>query len=91
MSVRLQVRVRPKARFNKVEVSDLGDVRVSVTEAPEGGRANKAVIAAIARVLGVPKTNIALVRGRTSRDKVLEIAGVKSATEAVKRIRRQTD
>ena len=91
MSVRLQVRVRPKARFNKVEVSDLGEVRVYVTAAPEAGKANRAAIAAIAGALGVPKTNIALVRGRTSRDKVLEIAGVKSAAEAVKGIRRQTD
>ena len=89
MSVRLQVRVRPKARFNKVEVSDLGEVRVYVTAAPEAGKANRAVIAAIAGSLGVPKSAVALVHGGTSRDKLLKVAGVESAKEALRRIRGQ--
>ena len=87
MSVRLQVRVRPRARVNKVEVTDLGEIRVYVTEAPEGGRANKAVVAAIADAVGVPRSSVAIVRGRTSRDKLLEIDGVESVAEAVRRIR----
>lgn len=87
MSVRLQVRARPRARVNKVEVTDLGEVRVYVTEAPEGGRANKAVVAAIAEAVGVPKSAVALVRGATSRDKLLEIDGVGSVAEALRRIR----
>ena len=89
MSIRLQVRVRPRARANKVEVSDLGEVRVYVTAAPEGGKANRAVIAAMAEAADVPKSRITLVRGRTSRDKVLEIIGIESADEALRRIRRK--
>lgn len=87
MSVRLQIRVRPRARVNKVEVSDQGEVRVYVTAAPEGGRANKAVLAAIAGAVGVPKSSVAIVRGKTSRDKLLEIDGVESVAEAVRSIR----
>ena len=87
MSIRLQVRVRPRARVNRVEVSDLGEVRVHVTEAPEGGKANRAVVAAIAKALGVPKSGVGVIRGRTTRDKLLEIDGVASAEEAVQRIR----
>ena len=87
MSVRLQIRVRPRARVNKVEVSDQGEVRVYVTAAPEGGRANKAVLAAIAGTVGVPKSSVAIVRGKTSRDKLLEIDGVESVAEAVRSIR----
>lgn len=87
MSIRLQVRARPRARVDKVEASDLGEVRVYVSAAPEGGRANKAVIAAIAEALGVPKSSVALVRGKTSRDKLLEIDGVESVADAVRRIR----
>ncbi len=87
MSIRLQVRVRPRAHASRTEVSDKGEVRVYVTEAPEGGRANKAVIVAIAGALGVPKSSVALVRGRTSRDKMLAIDGVESVDEAVRRIR----
>jgi len=88
VSVSLQVRVRPGARVNKVEVSDQGEVRVYVTAAPEGGRANKAVIAAIAGTVGVPRSSVAIVRGKTSRDKLIEINGAGSVAEAVRRIRR---
>ena len=87
MSIRLQVRVRPRAHANRTEVLDNGEVRIYVTEVPEGGRANRAVIAALAGALGVPKSRVAIFRGRTSRDKVLEIAGVGSVAEAVRRIR----
>ena len=89
MTIRLQVRVRPGAHANRTEVSDKGEVRVYVTAAPEGGRANKAVVAAIAEAVGVPKSSVAIVRGRTSRDKLLEIDGLESVAEAVRRIRGQ--
>ena len=89
MSIRLQVRARPRAHAIRTEVSDKGEVRVYVTAAPEGGRANKAVVAAIAEAVGVPKSSVAIVRGRTSRDKLLEIDGVESVAEAIRRIRGQ--
>ena len=89
MTIRLQVRVRPRAHANRTDVSDKGEVRVYVTAAPEAGRANKAVVAAIAEAVGVPKSSVAIVRGRTSRDKLLEIDGLESVAEAVRRIRGQ--
>ena len=87
MSIRLQVRVRPRAHANRIEVSHLGEVRVYVTEAPEGGKANRAVVAVVAAALGVPKSGVAVIRGRTSRDKLLKVDGVASPDEAVRRIR----
>ena len=86
MSVRLQVRVRTRARVNKVAASGKGEIRVYVTAAPEGGKANRAVIAAMAEAVGVPKSAVALVHGRASRDKLLEVAGVDTVAEAVRRI-----
>jgi uncharacterized protein YggU (UPF0235/DUF167 family) len=44
-------------------------LRVSVTAPPEGGKANRAVIALLAEELAVPPSSISLVRGATSRDK----------------------
>jgi uncharacterized protein YggU (UPF0235/DUF167 family) len=46
---------------------------VRVTAAPEGGAANRAVIGLLAEVLGVAPSRVALVRGATSRDKLLRI------------------
>ena len=65
----LHVRVQPKARMNAVVGWRGETLRVSVTAAPEDGKANRAVIALLADRLGVAATSISLVRGASSRDK----------------------
>lgn len=71
------VRVTPRARRNAV-LADPGPppvLRVQVTAAPEGGKANAAAIKLLARALGVPKSRLELIRGATSRDKLFRVAG----------------
>jgi len=68
-AVLLHVRVQPKARANAVKGWHGAALRVSVTAAPEGGKANRAVIELLAATLSVPPSSIRLVRGATSRDK----------------------
>jgi uncharacterized protein len=65
----LHVRVQPKARANAVVGWRGETLRVSVTTAPEDGKANRAVIALLAESLGVAATSISLVGGASSRDK----------------------
>ena len=68
-TVLLHVRVQPKARANAIR-GWLGEaLRVSVTAAPEDGKANRAVIELLADTLAVPRSSITLVRGAASRDK----------------------
>ena len=50
-------------------------LKVSVTTAPEGGKANEAVIALMAREWGVAKSAISVVSGATDRRKLVEIRG----------------
>jgi hypothetical protein len=69
----LQVRVQPKARRNEVVEQPDGSWRVRVTAAPEGGEANRAVIALLAEAFAVAPSRIALVRGASSRDKLFRI------------------
>jgi uncharacterized protein (TIGR00251 family) len=69
----LDVRVQPRARRNEVVEQAGGVLRVRVTAAPEGGEANRAVIALLADALGVAPSRIALVRGAASRDKLFRI------------------
>lgn len=66
------VRVTPHSKQNKVVEND-GVLRVYTTVAPENGRANDAVIKALAKHFGVAKSQIKIVRGVTARDKVIEI------------------
>ena len=72
----LQIRVRPRAGRNTIEIGDDGQVTVRVTAAPERGRANEAVVELLAKKLGVSRSSVTLVRGITSRDKVVRIDGV---------------
>ena len=44
-----------------------------VPEPPEDGRANEAVIELLAEHFDVPKGSLRIVRGHTSRQKVIEI------------------
>ncbi len=68
----LAVRVTPKAARNRVEQSEAG-LRIYVTVAPEGGKANRAVVKLLADALGVAKSRLELVRGASGRDKVFRL------------------
>lgn len=72
LSKTFNIRVTPHAKQNKVVEID-GVLRVYTTVAPENGRANDAVIKALAKHFGVAKSQIKIVRGVTARDKVVEI------------------
>ncbi len=71
--MRINVRVIPRAKLNRVEVQPDGIVRVHTTTAPTDGKATADVIKMLAEHYNVPKTSIKLVRGATSRDKVFEL------------------
>lgn len=66
------VRVIPRARQNQITVDADGTLRVHTTAAPTDGAANDAVIKMLAKHFGVSKTSIRIVRGETSRNKVIE-------------------
>ncbi|MXY80839.1 MAG: DUF167 domain-containing protein [Gemmatimonadetes bacterium] len=66
------IRVQPKAGRNSVEVN--GDrITARVIAAPEGGKANDAVVALLAKQLKVAKGRVRIVRGHKARDKRLYI------------------
>ncbi len=76
---RISVKVTPKASRTKVEKDLLPDehgnehYRVWVTVPPEDGKANKSVIEALSKFLGVPKSRINMVMGATGRNKIFEL------------------
>jgi len=71
--MRILVTVKPRAREKRVEKIDNGHFKVSVTAVPEGGRANDAVVDALAGYFSVAKSNIRIVLGKTAREKLIEI------------------
>ncbi len=74
---RINLRVQPRA--SRDEISgwlDADALRVRVTAPPEDGKANAAVVKLLARQLGVARSDVEIVSGRTSRNKVVEVAGL---------------
>lgn len=72
------VRLRPNAKQNKIigwqeDPEGARVLKVQVTTIPEKGKANKALIALLAKEWKIPKTSITLIRGETERTKTLEI------------------
>ena len=53
--------------------------RLRVSAPPEDGRANQAVERLMARALGVHARDVRIVRGHTTRDKIIEIDGLDAA------------
>ena len=69
----LTVRVHPRASRARVERK--GDVlEVWVSAPPAEGRANQAVVEAVARELGVAVSRVSVRSGARSRTKVIEVA-----------------
>ena len=72
--MRVAVRVRPGASRTRVG-GRVGDaLAVAVTARAVDGAATDAVLRAVAEALGVRPRQVSLVRGRTSRDKLLAVA-----------------
>jgi len=75
-NVLVTVHVQPGARQNEV-VGPHGDaLKVRVTAPPVDGKANRAVIALLADVLGVPPGHVEVVAGASQRRKRLRVQGV---------------
>jgi uncharacterized protein (TIGR00251 family) len=67
------VKVQPKASRDQVVGYRDGVLQLRVTAPPDKGRANAAVVALLADALGVAKSRVRIVRGQSSRDKVLTV------------------
>jgi uncharacterized protein YggU (UPF0235/DUF167 family) len=69
---RLAVRVTPGSRVEALEIVD-GKLFAKVRAKPEDGKATVAVIDLVAAALGIAASRVSLLRGATSREKLLRI------------------
>jgi len=72
----VHVHVQPGAGKSAVTGRYGNAVKVKVAAPPTGGRANDAVLALLAEVLGAPVASVTLVGGATSRAKRVRVSGV---------------
>jgi len=70
--MRLNIRVVPKAKHDKVVVEP-DRLKVYLTAPPVEGKANEALIEVLAEHFGIKRRQITIVLGAKSKDKVVEI------------------
>ncbi|MFC2002543.1 DUF167 domain-containing protein [Chloroflexota bacterium] len=81
----IAVRVHPSAKKSKLVGFNDGVWQVKVSAPPVKGKANAELIALLSEVLSVSKSHLSIVKGHTSRSKVIAIGGL-SQEEITKRL-----
>lgn len=74
-SLLIRVHAQPKASRNSIIGIHDDALKIAVTSPPVDGKANQAVAAYLAKVLGVAKRDVNLSSGQTSRRKVFQVSG----------------
>jgi uncharacterized protein (TIGR00251 family) len=76
MGSAIKVKLLPRSSGNQF-LGKEGDVyRISVTDPPVDGKANRALISLLSKKLEVPKRNIEIVSGKRSRIKRIRVHGI---------------
>lgn len=75
-SVLIPLRVSPGASNDSISGEHDGAIKLNVTAVPEKGKANKAVVKLVAKVFKLRKSDLEIVKGETSQDKVLKVDGL---------------
>ncbi len=67
----IRVRIIPRSSENTIAGTRGEGVAVKVTAPPVEGRANKSLLKFLAKTLGVPPTSLSILKGESSRDKLV--------------------
>ena len=78
-AVTLKVRLQPRASRDGIDGLHGDALKVRVTAPPVEGRANKAVKKLLAEKFGLSPSQIEIIAGERSREKLLRISGISKA------------
>ena len=83
--VLLSVKLQPRASANEIGEALGNELRIKVTAPPVDAAANEALVKLLAQQLDCPRNRVELVRGHTSRHKIVKLYGL-AAEDVVKRL-----
>ncbi len=72
-AMKIAVKVKPNSKENKVEVAGNNEYVLRVKEKAQDGKANAAAIKTLSEYLGIPRSRISIVRGHSSKNKIISI------------------
>ena len=79
MAATIDILVQPRASRAKLGPMHDGRLKVAVTAPPVDGEANAAVVEVLAKALGVPRRQVEVIAGLSSRRKTVRIEGADAA------------
>ena len=71
--MKITVRVKPNSKESAVEVTGNNEYILRVNEKARDGKANSAAIGLLSAYFDIPKSRISIIKGRTSRNKIISI------------------
>ena len=71
--MKIFVKAKPGAKETRVEAKDATHFNVAVVEPAHDGKANRAIVKALAQHLGIAPSRVVIISGVTLRQKVVEI------------------
>lgn len=77
--VSLAIKLQPRASANEIGEALGNELRVKVTAPPVDAAANEALVRLLAEELDCPRGKVELIRGHTSRHKVVKLHGISVA------------
>jgi len=84
----LSIKLQPRASANEIGEAMGNELRVKVTAPPVDSAANEALVRFLAETLDCARNRVELVRGQTSRHKVIRLHGI-TAEDVLKKLRAQ--
>ncbi len=74
----IKIKVEPRSSKSGI-VGPYGDaIKVKLTSPPVEGKANRELVEVLAKNLGIAKKNIEIISGKSSRNKIVKLFGIKS-------------
>lgn len=74
--VKLPVYIQPNASKSEIIGPHNGALKIKIHAPPVDGKANKALIEFLSKVLNIPKKQVVLLKGESGRNKSVEITGL---------------
>ena len=69
----LKIHLQPNAKRNEICGTYNDAIKIAISSPPVDGKANEALIKFLSTKLKIPKSNITILNGLTSRNKTIEI------------------
>lgn len=78
--IQFSAAIQPGASRNQILGIHNHSLKIKLTSPPVDGAANQSCIKFLAKTLGISPSRIAIVKGETSKNKIIQIEGIDSQT-----------